>query len=88
MAPTSTNIEINGFAVRELRKRNGDSVQELADALGVQRAYVTKIELGHSRRVSPRVFNRLLTALAVTDRRALLNNPYALADADEAGAVA
>lgn len=79
-----TTLDINGFAVREFRKRTDLSVQELADAVGVQRAYVTKIELGHSRRVSPRVFNRLLTALGITDRRALLNNPHAQADADAA----
>lgn len=79
---TATTIEVNGFAVREFRKRTDLSIQDLADTLGVQRAYVTKIELGHSRRVSPRVFNRLLTALAVDDRRALLNNPHALADAE------
>lgn len=74
--PTSNTVEINGFLVRELRKRDGMSVVELASRIECQRPYVAKIELGHSRRVSVKVFNALLAALAIDDRRALLANPY------------
>ena len=74
--PTATTYEINGFAVRELRKRSGLSPVELAAAIKVQRAYVARIELGHSRRVSMRVFNALIAALSIEDRRVLLANPY------------
>lgn len=73
---TPTTVEINGFALRELRVRTGLAVMDLAKQVGVQRPYIAKIELGHSRRVSPKVFNALLSALAITDRRVLLANPH------------
>ncbi|TAJ21823.1 MAG: XRE family transcriptional regulator [Dehalococcoidia bacterium] len=81
---TPTTIEINGYALRELRKRSGLGVAELAAQVKVQRPYIAKIELGHSRRVSPKVFNALLTALVVEDRRALLANPHGVTDLERA----
>lgn len=75
---TATTVEVNGFALRELRVRSGLGVQELAAQVGVQRPYIAKIELGHSRRVSPKVYNALLSALSITDRRVLLANPHGL----------
>ncbi len=78
---TKTTIEVNGFAVRERRIREGKPVQLLADEVGVQRPYIAKIELGHSRRVSPAVFNALVLSLGVQDRRSILANPYEAADA-------
>lgn len=80
---TATTIEINGYGIRERRIREGKSVASLAEEVGVQRPYIAKIELGHSRRVSPRVFNALVSALAVQDRRSLLANPYGAADSLE-----
>lgn len=76
MTTPSNTVAVNGFAIRELRVRSGLGVAELAETVGVQRPYIAKIELGHSRRVSPRVFNALLEALTVQDRRALLADPY------------
>lgn len=73
---TPTTVEVNGFVVREVRMRSGLGVQELADLAGVKRPYIAKIELGHSRRVSPKVFNALMSALTISDRRVLLANPY------------
>lgn len=83
MSTTSTTVEINGFALRHIRKNAGIEVAELAERIGVQRPYITKIELGHSRRVSPKVFNALLSALVVDDRRALLANPHGVAAVTE-----
>lgn len=80
MAGTKPTVEINGFALRELRIRDGRSVQTLAAEVGVQRPYIVKIELGHSRRVSPKVFNALLSAFSINDRRVLLANPHGMAD--------
>lgn len=74
--PTATTIEIHGPAIREIRVRSGMGVAALAAAVGVNRPYIAKIELGHSRRVSPQVFNALIAALSITDRRAILANPY------------
>lgn len=73
---TPTTYEVNGFALREVRMRSGIEVQELADLVGVKRPYIAKIELGHSQRVSPKVFNALLAALTIKDRRALLADPH------------
>lgn len=81
MTTTATTIEVNGFALRELRIRSGLGVAELAEQVGVKRPYIAKIELGHSRRVSPRVFAALLAALSITDRRVLLANPHGLESA-------
>ena len=75
-----TTVAINGFVVRELRKARGMSVVELAKEVGVLRPYIAKIELGHSRQVSPKVFNSLLSALSIEDRRVLLANPHGAAD--------
>lgn len=79
MPSTQTTIEVNGFALRELRVRSGISVADLAAQVGVQRPYIAKIELGHSQRVSPKVFNALLNALSINDRRCLLANPHGFA---------
>ena len=79
MNPTPTTIEVNGYALRELRMRSGIGVAELAAQVGVQRPYIAKIELGHSRRVSPKVYQALLTALAISDTRVLMANPHGLA---------
>lgn len=68
----TTAVAINGPALRELRIRTGISVADLAREIEVGRAYITKIELGHSKRVSPGVFDALLRALRISDRRALL----------------
>ena len=76
MAGTRTTVAINGYALRELRVRSGIGVADLAEQVGVQRPYIAKIELGHSRRVSPKVYNALLAALAIEDRRVLMANPY------------
>lgn len=76
MSTTQTTVEVNGYAIREIRVRTGIGVADLAKTVGVQRPYIAKIELGHSQRVSPKVFNALLSALAITDRRVILANPH------------
>lgn len=78
---TPTTIEVNGYALREIRVRSGIGVRELAEQVGATRAYIAKIELGHSQRVSPKVYNALLAALTIADRRSLLANPHAAVEA-------
>ena len=80
MSTTPTTVEVNGYALRELRIRSGLGVMDLANQVGVKRPYIAKIELGHSRRVSPKVYTALLEALSITDRRVLLANPHGLID--------
>jgi transcriptional regulator with XRE-family HTH domain len=85
MPATSNTVEINGYLIRELRKRDGLSVVELAERVGVKRPYIANIELGHRRRVSLKMFNALIGAFAVEDRRSLLANPYGdVVDLEEA----
>lgn len=67
MSTANTTIEVHGPAIREIRIRSGLGVLDLAKAVGVQRPYIAKLELGHSRRVSPKVFNALLSALSIAD---------------------
>lgn len=81
-APSNT-VEVNGYLVRELRKRDGLSVVALAELVGCGRPYIAKIELGHSRRVSIRTFNALMSAFSLEERRALLAHPYGAAVEDD-----
>lgn len=69
-APSS--VSINGFALREIRSRTGIKVADLASALDVDRSYITKIELGTSKRVGVDFYRRLLTHLQISDHRTLL----------------
>lgn len=84
MAGTKPTVEINGFVVRELRIRDGRSPEALAEQIGVKRPYVVKIEVGRSTRVSPKVFNALLAAFSISDRRVLLANPHGAAAVEDA----
>ena len=77
MASTRTTITVHGPALRELRVRAGMPIQDLAEACGVKRPHLTKVELGRNRKVSPRLFNALLDALGIKDRRVLMADPYA-----------
>lgn len=79
MPPTTNTIEINGYALRELRVRSGLEASPFAAQIGVHRAALANIELGHRQRVSPKTFNAILSALTVSDRRVLLANPHGVA---------
>lgn len=70
----TTAVPINGHALRELRIRTGVSVADLAAGADIDRSYLTKIERGQKKRVSPGVYNRLITCLGIQDRRALLGD--------------
>ncbi|GAA2007805.1 helix-turn-helix domain-containing protein [Nocardioides kribbensis] len=65
-------MEIHGYALRIIREARGRKTSDLADALGVDRSYIAKIETGHSRRVSSPFYNALLAELQIDDYRALL----------------
>jgi transcriptional regulator with XRE-family HTH domain len=65
-------VEIHGYALRLIREARGRKVADLAQALGVDRSYVAKIELGHSRKVSKVLYARILAELQIDDYRALL----------------
>ena len=72
---TSASVPINGATVRHLRVMNGHGVTGLARELGCTPAYVSRIESGRAKRVSPSMFAKLRTVLAVTDPRVLMAFP-------------
>lgn len=72
-------VEIQGFALRVIRVRSGRKTADLASSLQCDRSYITKIENGHSRRVSGEFYSQLLAELQIEDRRALLASPFAAA---------
>lgn len=77
-------IDIHGPAVREIRKRTGLGQGAIAQAVGVSRPYIVRIETGSSPRVSPQVFAALASALGLEDRRAIMAHPYGAAIAADA----
>lgn len=69
-------VAVNGPAFREIRVRSGIKTAACAALIGISRAYLAHIELGSRTHVSPDVFSAMLRALGITDRRAILANPY------------
>ncbi len=70
-APT-TAVAVDGDKLRKLRKERGIEVADLASRVGVGRPYISKLELGHSKRASVRVYAALLRELEIDDYEALL----------------
>ena len=64
-------VPINGPALREIRVRSGIEIDAMAAALDITSAYVSKIELGYSPRVSTTVFNGIMRVLGIRDQRVL-----------------
>ncbi|GAC1374246.1 MAG: hypothetical protein NVSMB4_01520 [Acidimicrobiales bacterium] len=75
--PERTVVAVHGPAIRAIRNFHGIRTDDFATTLGVTRAYVTKLELGYSRHVSPALYRKILTALSVKDWKALLADPWA-----------
>lgn len=75
--PAKTTVDINGYALREIRVRSGIGVQALADSAKCARSYVARMETGHTTRVSPEMFEALARSLNIVDKRALMAFPHA-----------
>lgn len=69
---TDRTVEVHGYALREIREGKGRKVADLASALGVDRSYITHLENGSKRRVSPEFYNSLCAELLIKDQRALM----------------
>lgn len=69
---TRSPIEVHGYALRVIREARGRKVADLAEALGVDRSYITHLENGSKRNVSPEFYASLCTQLLIEDQRALL----------------
>lgn len=73
MSPNTTRaVDVHGYALRVIREARARKVADLAEALGVDRSYITHLENGSKRRVSPEFYAALLMELQVEDYRALL----------------
>lgn len=79
MTSETTKVAINGPAVRQIRKLLGIGLRDLAEQCCISRPYLCLIETGSRPNVSPQVFDALCSALRVTDRRALMAAPGAVA---------
>lgn len=73
---TPPTIAVNGFAFREIRVRSGIDAGPCAEAVGVDRSYLNRLETGARLRVSPSVFAAMVRALGLGDRRAILADPH------------
>lgn len=83
MSRSSANIAINSAALRRIRQLTGLGVTDLARAAGLTPSYLSNLEAGRRRAVSPQVFASLCEALQITDRRALMASPQSNAAESE-----
>jgi transcriptional regulator with XRE-family HTH domain len=79
---STSTVAIHGYAMRAIRESRGRKLADLADAVGVDRSYLTKVETGARTRVSPTVYAAILRELLIDDHRALLASPPARGDHD------
>jgi len=71
----SPNIAIDGAKVRRARQRASLTQSQLAERADIGQSYVSSIEDGSRRRVSPPVYGRLCAALHLADHDALIADP-------------
>lgn len=76
---TSSTVAINGYALRWGRKLSNLTPAALAKVIDRDRTYIVKIETGAVTQVSTETFDKLVVALALEDRRALLAFPHGAA---------
>lgn len=70
-------VEIAGTPLRQLRKITGLGMGEFADAVEISYGYLSQIERGHAKVISPALFNRICNRLELfelDDRRQLIRS--------------
>lgn len=68
----NANVEINGAALRELRKLAGHNITELASIIDCSFQYLSQLETGARTACSPALYARICDALHLDDRTLLL----------------
>lgn len=63
--------QVNGAELRRTRMRQGLGIQETAEAAGIDRSYLQRLETGVRHRMRPGTYAALRTALNVNDDRLL-----------------
>lgn len=69
--PQRSTVEVNGSAIRKLRKLSGLDMWVLAEYAEITPNYLSRIETGSRRRVRPSVYAALREALGASDRQLL-----------------
>jgi transcriptional regulator with XRE-family HTH domain len=72
--PQRSTVEVNGAAIRRIRKLAGTDMPDLATQVGITASYLSRIETGSRRRVRPSVYGALRTALSATDDQLLADS--------------
>ena len=62
-----SGVEVDGAAIRELRKRAGLTMTMLAHQVDLTLGYLSQIERGVKRTISPPAFRRIAAALELDD---------------------
>lgn len=74
MKTANANVEIDGAALRELRKLSGYSITALAGKIGCSFQYLSQLETDPDRACSPGLYARICKALRLSDRTVLLRD--------------
>lgn len=82
-ATSAYGVEVDGGKIRLLRKLAGFTQKSLARACGLSACYISQIETGARRTISPPRFVQLCNTLEISakDRQELLRTDDALRDA-------
>lgn len=70
--PEPSGVAVNGREIRRRRKLQGKYLADFATECGISQQYLSFIETGARKTVSPPVFARICDALHVEDRNELL----------------
>lgn len=68
--------QVNGAELRRTRMRLGLGIREVAEAAGIGRSYLQRLETGSRQRMRPGSYAALRTALDVRDDRLLLSEEH------------
>jgi transcriptional regulator with XRE-family HTH domain len=69
--PQRSTVEVDGPAIRAIRKLQGLDMSELANQAGITANYLSRIETGTRRRVRPSVYAAIRRHLGATDDQLL-----------------
>ncbi|WP_329143619.1 helix-turn-helix domain-containing protein [Streptomyces sp. NBC_01456] len=64
--------QVNGAAIRATRKRQGLGIRETAEAAGISRSYLQRLETGIREQMRPPTYAALRKTLHATDKELLV----------------
>ena len=76
MEAPPTTYTVNGAAIRRRRMEAGLEPDELAERAGISRRYLNHLENGTRKRMRPRRYHALCTALNATDHQLLASEDH------------